>query len=300
MLFSFIFICLFILSLMYKDIVISTSLDSLVLWAKVIFPTMFFSFIIVDMISKSKLSYIISKKMFKFCNKVLKLNYEKSGFILVMSLLVGNPGGSKLINEALQNEEIDLKEANYLLKFTSFMSPMFLLVFISSLDSNPMFIIIFLLSYYISNFLVMFAYQFKMNTRDNESKLEYQNYDYVKEFVSSISKNINVLLNILGVIVFFNVFSNILNQLFDLHVYADVFLSLFMEILSGTNKLKILNMPLISKGIISSFFISFGGISIHFQILSICDKMNYLSFFFFKLIIALVNSILFGTLFLLI
>ncbi len=300
MLISFILLFLFYLSLLYKDIVLTVSIESLTLWSSIIFPTMFFSFIITDLISKSDLSKYISKKLFKFFRNVFHINYEKSVFIILMSLLVGNPGGSRMVKNALNDSEIDNIEAEYLLKFTSFMSPMFLIIFVSTLFNKISLSIIFIFCHYLSSFVVMYIYHFKYQKREVIQMNKIEKTNYPKEFVGSISKNMVVILNILGVIVIFNVFFAILNELFYFPTNVNIVVSSLLEVLSGTNKLMNVDMSIIMKGLLSSIFLSFGGISIHFQILSINENMKYLSFFIFKIIISAVSGIMFFLMFLLI
>ena len=69
---------------------------------------------------------LISKLLYKPLHYIYHFENRKSCSIYLISIIVGNPCSIKLITEAVSNNEISITEGNRLLRFSSFVSTIFL------------------------------------------------------------------------------------------------------------------------------------------------------------------------------
>ena len=69
---------------------------------------------------------------------------------------------------------------------------------------------------------------------------------------------------------------------------------MFLEITQGLNYLNVSNLNIYFKTIISSIFISFGGLSIHLQIFGILDnkKIRYIPYLINRIIHSIISVII--------
>ena len=115
----------------------------------------------------------------------------------------------------------------------------------------------------------------------------------------ALLNGINTLLLIFGVVTFFLVITTILDNIFNLSNYYQSILNGIFEMTQGLKYVSLLSIPLKIKGTLSVMFISFGGICVHMQIVSILSdtKIKYFPFFVARVIHASISSILFYFLF---
>ena len=110
----------------------------------------------------------------------------------------------------------------------------------------------------------------------------------LKKSILDISNN---LLIILGIITFFIMISTILNNILRLNTNYKFIYGL-LEMTQGLKYLAISNISFNLKIIISTFLISFGGISIHMQVFSIIQnkKIRYIPYLVSRIIHGILSS----------
>ncbi len=110
--------------------------------------------------------------------------------------------------------------------------------------------------------------------------------------INAIKNSIDTLLTILGTLACFLIISSIIINKLNLNNYTSAILKGILEITMGIKSLSSLNIPNIYITVITSMFLSFGGLSIHMQVLSflIDTKISYKEF----LIARIYHSILSG------
>ena len=93
-------------------------------WLKIVVPSISISYISSSFIYNyplvSLILYPILKPVFHFEN-------QKACSLYLISIIIGEPSITKLIINAETNNEISINEANRLMRFTSFISPIFLI-----------------------------------------------------------------------------------------------------------------------------------------------------------------------------
>jgi flagellar biosynthesis protein FlhB len=111
---------------------------------------------------------------------------------------------------------------------------------------------------------------------------------------NALMNTINTLLLILGVIAMFLIITTIINQNISLSPYNQALLNGTLEMTQGLKYVSLLPIPLMNKALISTMFISFGGLSVHMQTIGLISdsKIKYLPFLISRLLHASISSLL--------
>lgn len=289
---TFLILLLFILSLFNSDTVIKSSFLSFDIWITKLFPTLFFTFVMIDLIKITNLDEIFGKLLSKIFFPFFRFKYEISYYIFFLSFFCGYPGLAKIIDQATKEDKIDDSEGNYILSFCTFMSPLFLITFLFELfDSKTALLIIIL--HYTVNLFFGYLMHFNYNTeKQHVPSLKKKKEPILDFFFNSINKNMDILLGILGIVTFFNVLISLLLNYLTLREIEPILHGLF-EVLGGTNKLLSLPHAHPFKGFYAVFLLTFGGISLHLQIKSIYKNLNYKDFLTCKILCSFLALLLF-------
>ena len=240
-----------------------------------LFPPMFIFFTITDILNNYNFSYYLSKLLGNLFSKIYRLP-KISSYIIIMSLSSGFPGNSKLIKDYLDNQTIDSYEATKILTMTHFSNPLFILYSVGNnfFHDYQMGIII-LISHFITNFIIGFLFR---NIYYNEPKKDNYNINKSLSFLnllkSSFYNTTKILINVFGIIIFFSLIITIINKYLNLNSFSNMIFNGLMEITTGLKCLSTLNINKIKAAMLATFFISFGGFSIHMQTMSILNKYN--------------------------
>ncbi len=274
---TYLFILIFIV-LIFKNysLVLTSSIDAVNIWLNKVFPFLFIMFIISDIL--------------------INLNFDSlfktsTPFIIALSLLSGAPSNAYIIANLVNLNKISKTEANLYLLFTYFANPLFLYSFFNILFSQETAIKLIII-HYLANFIIYFLVRKKINTK-TLSNIKSPQFNLGK----SITKSMSTLIMILGTITFFLVLTNILTKTFSLNIYFTTILKGFLEVTQGLNSLITLDILPKIKEIMAISFVSFGGLSIHFQVKCLLDEanLNYKYFLkgrIFQVLIAIVLTII--------
>ena len=272
----------FILIFIKKDIMYYTIYNTVTLWFKNIVPNLLPMFIITSLIIESNLIINICNIFGKLFNKIFKCsNYGI--FIYFLSLFTGSPSNAKYINDLVNNNLISNTLSDKLLLFTSNYNILLiyslLILYLNKSISIKIIIIII-----ISNIIVGLIFR-NINYIDLKT-----NYIKRKINISKIIKDtIDTLLMILGTLIFFNI---IINLLPIKNMLLKNILNGFLEITTGLKGLEYLNISTNIKILLSTVYLSFGGLSIHTQIKSILPDTNYTLFLKSRLYAVIISVIL--------
>lgn len=293
-----------LLFLTFSSEVIEAVSFSISIWKDNLIPSLFPFFIISELLINYGFIDLLGEALKGFMNKVFHLPGESS-FIIIGSLLSGFPSSSKYISELLNNNKIDTTDAEYLLKFNHFSNPLFVIGTIGTLLLNNQNIGILILFVHIaSNFIIAFIYRPKMNNLKREKssimnginkmhkKRISNNYSFVEILTNSIFKTFKTLLLLLGVITIFLIIGTIIKKILPLNDFSYSLISGILEMTGGIRNISLLDIPLHIKASIITFFISFGGFSIHMQVMSILSNTNikYIPYFISRLLHGFISS----------
>lgn len=283
-----------------SNLVINTSILSFNIWIKTVFPSLFPFFVISGILINygfvSVLANIL-KKPFHFLFKIS----SSASFVLVMSIISGFPSNAKYTKELLEKNMITKEEASKIILFTHFSNPLFILgalanVFLKNYKAALLVLII----HYSINFIIGIIFRnynvSNSNIENNNCNIS-NNFGYA--FTNSIINSINTLLLILGTITIFLIFTNLISSFFKNNFFLFSLINSFMEMTQGLNYICNLNISLKIKTILSSMILSFGGLSVHMQVISILSDYNikYLPYLFARLLHCFLSGLLIMLLF---
>ncbi len=266
--------------------------ESINIWIINVFPSLFITFIINDIIINSS----VLNNSFRIINNIINKIYTTNGntsLILLLSILSGTPSSALIIKDMLNNNNIDINTANKLISFTYFSNPLFLFN-ILSLSFNKYNTIKIITIHYISNLFIGLFFRRKKTINNNNNNYITTKQNILEEIPKAINKSINTLIMILGTITFYMIITNILTNYLDINNMFITIIKGIFEITQGLTIINTINNKEIIKEIIAISIISFGGLSIHTQIKSVLYNTNisYSNFFIGRTLHVLISAIL--------
>ena len=258
-------------------------------------PSIIVFFTITDILNNYNFSFYLSKAFGKIMNKIFHLP-ECAIYIFIMSISAGFPGNSKLIKEQLDNGNINEFEATKILTMTHFSNPLFIIYTVGIQyfhDKKIGFIILF--SHYITNIIIGLLFRNTYNNIYSNHKLKYREPEnFINMLKTSINNTIKLLVNIFGIIIFFAIITFVLNKYLQFKTFSNVIFNGLIEITNGLNILSQLNISKIKAATLATFFISFGGFSVHMQVMSILNNysINYYIYTLARIMHATISAII--------
>ena len=246
-----------ILLFIKRPFLINSIINGLDIFKTKIFSSIFPIMIISDLLLSSNLITIISNLFGKIFTRVFKVS-KYASYVFIMSFFSGCPTNAKYIKDLLNNKVINEKEAIKILSMTMLYNPL-LILNISPLNKKDT--IYLLITNLLSNILIGII---NRNYYIKESNYLIKSKDF--NLIESISNSINTLLLILGSIITFISLNSILPIKHPL-------ISGILEITNGIYLIKTVSIYKY-KLIFTSILLSFGGLSILYQIKSIFKDTN--------------------------
>ncbi len=301
------FICLLLTItgaiIVFSDQVIEAVSFSLTIWTKNLFPSLFPFFVVSNLLLQYGFVDVLSHSIGRIMPRLFS-QPKQSSFVLAISLISGFPSGAKYTKELWEKKLITTEEASRLLSFTHYSNPLFILGMIGSLLlGNIQLGVILLFSHVASGIMVGCL----VSKRDRN----YQSKSYILPsstsrpslggaLTNSIQDAVSTLFLLLGIVTVFLVLSTILEQVFTFDPYLKAIICGILEMTQGVKYMSALPISELAKLIWMGIFTSFGGLSVHMQVLSILSgsKIKYKYFFFSRLLHALICAILVSILYL--
>lgn len=265
------------------------------LFIKNIFPSLFPMFIISYILVEIGIPEFLCSIFYKFFNKLFLVKSDAS-FVFFMSMLTGFPSSAKYIDMLIEKNRIDSHDASKILIFTFFSNPLFIvntvgIMFLGNINLG----FIILVSHITGNILVglLFRNYNKTNSTDVIDTRKgikvlinkINTTSFFSVFLNSIKDAINTMILIFGIIVTFQIIISILP--------CNMFFKGIIEMTTGLRLISIYD-NLYFKVFLSTFFISFGGLCIHTQIMNILNKkrVRYLPFLFARIIHGIISAVM--------
>lgn len=249
------------------------------LWLTSVFPSLFPMFILSNLLILYQFPNILANFIGKPFSKIFHTS-PKGVFVFIMSMISGTPSSAFIIKDFTESGNISEKEANYLLTFTFFSNPLFLINMLSLLfPNNSKIVWKIILIHYVTNLIIGVVFRPKEKVVFQKENRKPIYISFGTALSGSIKKALDTLLLILGTICFYYMLAN----LFVLpNPMLNAVIKGFLELTQGLNYLNSLNISLILKEILAISFISFGGLSIHTQIKSILEDTSISYYPFLK------------------
>lgn len=277
------------------------------IWQDNIFPSLFPFFVLSELLTQYGFIELVGEFMRPIMQKVFRIKGE-CAFIFIMSIISGFPSNAKYTRELYQNGIITEKEASKVLTFTHFSNPLFIMgtVAVTFLNNKEVGLFI-LFCHYFSNIIIGLIFRNYAPSPKDSRKVSYRTAilkmhekrirntsSFGKIITNSLQNTIQTLLLILGVVSMFLVITTIIDQNININHYHQSILNGFVEMTQGLKYVSLLNIPLKFKSTITAMILSFGGLSVHMQMIGILSdtKIKYLPFFTARLLHASIASLL--------
>ncbi len=227
---------------------------SINIWTTKIIPSLFPTFIIIDLIYNSNIPYYI--------NKYLHINC-----LYILSVISGSPSNAYILNKY----NTDITKMLSVTKYTSFI---FTYNYLKNIFNTKLAIIIIILNI-LSNIILILLIKPKNIIETNKKSQSIFNI-----IITSITKNINTLITILGTIIFFNTLPiNLIKN-----IYLKTSILSILEITTSLNNLSTISIPLNLKLFFTIISLSTCGLCIESQIKSIINDtyINYKKYLYYR------------------
>lgn len=236
---------LLLMFIIRKDACILGASSALIFWSKSLFPILFPTFILVDLLLSSGLVSYVTKLFGPIFKRIFKVS-SLAAFIFFISLLCGTPTNAKILKKLYDKELITSFDVNKILSFSILFNP-FLIISFAGIKV--------LLIIWFSNLLTGFILR---NSYVTSSDIKF--YSPIKFSLSeSINSNIITIINILGTV---TVFMCISYTLPFINPEFNIIVSSILELSTALYKNKIY----LNSVTLYLIMLSFGGISVFSQI----------------------------------
>lgn len=284
----------------YSNDVIESVSFSISIWRDNLFPSLFPFFVISNLLLNYGFVDILGILLKDIMEKYFNLPGE-CGFVLAASLFSGFPSGAKYTKDLVDNNKITLKQAARLLTFTHYSNPLFIYGMVGNiLLCNKALATIILISHIVSNLLIGMIFSGKREKKKFEKyeptlhKIKTPDKSFGELLSNSIFDTLKTLFLLLGIVTSFLVVSTIINNIIPLDNTNQALLSGLLEMTQGVRLVSALQHTQLIKAMLISSIISFGGLSVHMQVLSIISssKIKYKPFFLARILHAILAPLL--------
>jgi len=295
--FNILMICLLLTIVVFmitrSDKVIESVTFSISIWKDNLFPTLFPFFIVSSLLMHYGFVDIIGSLLSYPMQKLFKLP-GCCGFVLASSLFSGFPSGAKYATDLVSNNKITKEQAERLLVFTHYSNPLFILGMIGTiLLNNQKIAYLILISHIMGGILVgVFFSMNKKNTIKEKTVITFSknvcttSKSFGEVLSTTIFDSLNTMFLLLGVVTIFLIVTTFINEIIVLPDYLQIIISGILEMTQGVKLTSSLEIPIILKAIFITGIISFGGLSVHTQVISIIskEKIKYKPFLLARII----------------
>ena len=266
-------VVIFLSLLITPNIITTEILEALKVFINTLFPSIFPFFLVSDLL----ISYNFPITLNKYLKGVTKRIFHIEGassFVIIMSMLSGFPSGAKYIKTLLDKNLINIDEANYLITFTHFANPLFVLTVTKGIFKDIKLSYIILICMYLSNLILGFIIRPKNMQNNKKSLVPLKIPNFSTNLTSSIISSFKLLAIILGNTCFFYIVTGLIMKLFHHNQLVTILINGFFDITRGITSLTNLSGFITLKSILILTFLAFGGININMQVASIISNSN--------------------------
>lgn len=269
------------LSLIFnRTLIISEISSALHIFIFTLFPSIFPFFVVSNLL----INYNFHETLNKIFSKIINFLFHTSNasnFVIIMSIFSGFPSGTKYIRDLYDKNLLNIDQANYLITFTHFSNPLFVLILTNNIFNNQKISYLILIAHILSNILLGIIIRPKKSEEIKHLE-KIKPLSFSNALTNSITSSLNLLLLILGNTCFFFIVTGILTSYLNFNLIEEILINGFFDLSKGISEISFINNHLLFKSFLVLTFLAFGGINIHMQILSIIEntKIKYKNFLY--------------------
>ena len=260
------------LSLVFKsNLILAEVSNAINTFINVLFPSIFPFYLISNILINYNFCETLNKYFSRITNFLFHTS-NASNFVIIMSIFSGFPSGSKYITDLYKKNILSLDQANYLITFTHFSNPLFVMAVTKPIFNNIKISYLILFAHIFANIIIGIIIRPK--EKEKKTNIELNITDSFSNILSnSIISSLKLLAIILGNTCFFFIVTKLIVSYIDLSPIQNILINGLFDITKGMNSITIISNN-IFKAILSLTFLGFGGINIHMQVLNIIDNTN--------------------------
>lgn len=264
--------------LVFPSSVSKGATDGLMLWFSIVFPALLPFMILSGVIVRLEITTSIGRMIYPLLHRILGVS-ANGCYPVVVGMLSGYPLGAKTVADMYQSGKITQREGQYLLSFCNNASPMFMLEYIGiySIGLNkPWMVLLVVYSSGILSALLLKASEGCFGKRkrecqggickDNEKSCSCpchrkERVGFISALDESILDSFVTLAKVGGYIILFSILAQLVEELLPIPVMGKLLGLGMIEITTGGEFLKVMDLSLAEKWIIGCAFCGFGGLS---------------------------------------
>lgn len=280
-------IVIFIITLfciLFPESMITSTKNSLLLWWKIILPSLFPFMVIANLITKTAIPKIFGKLLEPIMQFIFRLP-GISSISVFLGMIGGYPIGAKITADLRKENTISKNVANHLIKFTNNSGPLFISGAIGiGLYNNKKIGLLLLITHYLSALIVGFLLKKSKKTSAKSKSIDFEIITFSnlgKTLNDAIKNAVTNVVSVGGFIILFSIISTILFETGIVSFISNLIfptlnknvshsiISGLLEVTNGVNLLSTTSLPLNQKLILTATLVGFGGFSIHTQTLGV-------------------------------
>ncbi len=276
----------FLLFLIIKTETATTAcLNSLVLCAKTVIPTLFPFFVISGLMQNLGIVAVLGR-VFSPVSRFLFKTSGKGAVVFIIGILCGYPTGAKVVAQMCENNELSQEEGERLLAFCNNSGPLFVVGAVGNMMLGSHTFGVFLYAVHVISALLtgIFLRFFAKNSHKTPNET-FVTKTLGEAVAKSVETAVFSILNVCGYVVFFGVLCAIVKN---------PFLVSILEVTTGAKMLANLGLNTETTLILLSGIIGFGGICVALQVQSAVSKtgLSLKLYIFGKIFQALISMII--------
>ena len=282
---------LFILIILNSKLALFSVKESMISFFNNLFGPIFIFYTLTDLLVNYGFLSFLNVPFFKKISSFFHVS-TNSLFIMFFSMTTGFPSGSKYITDFYNKKLISYDESIYLLMFTHFSNPLFILGTVGTLFGKE-FSIKILISTFLSNIILSILVRPKISKFDS-SKLFLNTLSFTECLTNSFKKTYQIIMIVLSNSIIFTTLGYLITKNISSNTLRLFIFGLF-DLTKGITILNRYSFSLLFKGIVICTFISFGGINVNIQVKSIIEKekLPYIYFLSGRLIATFLSILIF-------
>ncbi|MGL4335445.1 MAG: nucleoside recognition domain-containing protein, partial [Turicibacter sp.] len=224
---SVVLVLFLIVLLLYPAPIIEAVKVGLLTWVEKVIPALFPFFVLTRLMIYFQLPQMLGKILSPLFKHVLKIS-PITFFIILMSLISGNPSGPKLAVDYYEKNLISERETRGIFYFCNFASPLFIIGTIGVvLYSSTAIGYLMLFAHFVGAivvFILCYPY-FKTNTSTSIA-IQFPTQSFAEILIDCIENSIQTLLRVGGIIVFYYILTATLQIIQVVSIFDSVLLPL--------------------------------------------------------------------------
>ena len=308
---SVILIIFLILLLLQPAPIIGATKAGFITWAEKIVPSLFPFFVLTRLMIYYQVPQLIGKVLTPLFKHLLHLS-PITFFVMFLSMISGNPSGSKMARDYYDQQLITIKEMEGLMYFCNFASPLFIIGTVGVvLYQSTSIGYLLLMAHLLGSFTVFICCYPLLRSKQSigQVSIQFPTQPFSSILIDCIESSIQTLIRVGGIIVFFYIVSETLNIISLTQLLNKLLLPFIesfgissleplvagiLEFTQGVAKLSQTTTPLLTKLILSAFIISFAGLSVHTQSFMFTKNLNisYLKYILMRLLHGMTSAMI--------